>query len=109
MPKSVEDRFVLFWCLYCTKLAPISNPNTNAGRAERAVMLYQIVRIRVAANVNQRLGCGHPPASNSQKFSCLKRKAKGGVGEVAKNMKENFGVANLTSTHDQLPTHPQSV
>lgn len=43
----------------------------------------------------QRLGRGHPPASNSQKFSYLKRKAKRGVGEVAKKLKENFGVAKL--------------
>ena len=39
---------------------------------------------------------GHsiPRAATSKNFLALK-KAKGGVGEVAKKMKENFGVANL--------------
>jgi hypothetical protein len=61
------------------------------------VALYLCVGIGVYLSANQRLGALDSSRSNHQKFSCLKRKAKGGVGEVAKKMKENFGVANYIS------------
>ena len=57
--------------------------------------LYFRVRIRAPTNADTRLGALAPLAQQLSKFSCLKEKAKGGVGEVAKKMKENFGVAKF--------------
>ena len=56
---------------------------TTAYALGRVVMLYA-PRARASAREQ-------PP-----KIFLPKRKAKGGVGEVAKKMKENFGVANLS-------------
>jgi len=56
------------------------------------VVLYFCVRIWARGDAIQRLGALDSSRSNLPKFSYLKRKAKGGVGEVAKNMKEKFGV-----------------
>ncbi len=38
-------------------------------------------------------GAGIRPLATSKNFLALKEKAKRGVGEVAKKLKENFGVA----------------
>ena len=57
--------------------------------------LYLYVRIGARGDAVPHLGALDSSRSNLQKFSYLKRKAKGGVGEVAKKMKENFGVAKL--------------
>ena len=68
--------------------------------------LYFCVRIRVHGDATQRLGALDSSRSNLQKFSCLKRKAKRGVGEVAKKMKENFGVAFALPHLQKLFTNP---
>jgi hypothetical protein len=59
------------------------------------VALYLCVRTGVHHNATQGLGALIPRATTSKSFLALKESEKkgGGVGEVAKKLKGNFGVA----------------
>jgi len=55
MRPSVKNQRVKFWCLYCTKLAPISNREAiDLPRAARVVMLTFCVRIGVRMRLGPR-------------------------------------------------------
>jgi len=66
-------------CDYTTKLALISSLEVNSQRAERVVIRYFRVRIRVRGDAT---GAGSPPAATPT-FPYLFLLAGGGVGEAA--------------------------
>ena len=86
-----------FWCLYCTKLEPISKTN-DVARSARVVALDQNCTLGLRGEANWRASsapCGR--GTKPKIFLPFLDFRRGVWGEPTKNGKEIFGFGSATS------------